>query len=66
VKGLLGTMKMERKSFGGLVGGRKGEENFECVGRKVNHCLGIVEVGLVAWGKTGVARFCLACSHLHG
>jgi hypothetical protein len=55
---------MERKSFGGLVGGRGGEENFACMGRKVSWCSGIAVVGSVTWRKTDDAWLCLACSHL--
>jgi hypothetical protein len=39
------------KSFGGLVRGRGGEENFVCMWRKVNRYLVIAEVGSVAWGE---------------
>jgi hypothetical protein len=46
------------------VGGRGGE-NFACMGKNVNWCLGIAEVGSVPWGNTGEARLCLACSCLH-
>jgi hypothetical protein len=63
VKEVLETMKSGKK---GLVGGRGGEKNFACMGRKVSQCLGIAVVGLVTWGKTDEARLCLACSRLHG